>query len=73
MSDDIMRTLHLDPIACDGRGLCHYAAPDLIELDEWGYPLLRDGGLKMDVTGAELAQARAAVESCPKLALHLQK
>jgi len=73
MSDDIMRTLHLDPIACDGRGLCHYAAPDLIDLDEWGYPLLRDGGLRLGVTSSELPQARAAVEACPMLALHLEK
>lgn len=73
MSNDTKRTLHLDPIACDGRGLCHYAAPDLIDLDEWGYPLLRDGGLKLSVTDAELPQARAAVEACPMLALHLGK
>jgi ferredoxin len=71
MSKESTRTLHLDPIACDGRGLCHYAAPGLIDLDEWGYPLLRDGGLRLDVTDAELPQARAAVEACPTLALHL--
>lgn len=73
MSDETARILHLDPIACDGRGLCHYAAPDLIELDEWGYPLLREGGLQLKVTGSELPQARAAVESCPMLALHLER
>lgn len=73
MSDDTKRTLHLDPIACDGRGLCHFAAPDLIDLDEWGYPLLRDGGLTLKVTSRELPQARAAVEACPMLALHLER
>ncbi len=73
MNDDAARTLVLDPTTCDGRGLCHYAAPDLIELDEWGYPLLRGGRLTMAVSRDELSDARAAVEACPVLALHLER
>lgn len=73
MSDENVRTLALDPIACDGRGLCHYAAPDLIELDEWGYPLLRGGGLRTPLRREDLPTARAAVDACPKLALHLER
>lgn len=67
------RALVLNPILCDGRGSCQEAAPDLIELDEWGYPLMRGGGLRIPLTSEDEAQARAAVHSCPKLALHLER
>ena len=28
--------LKVDPIACDGRGLCAELLPELITLDDWG-------------------------------------
>lgn len=65
--------LHLDPIRCDGRGLCHDIAPDLITLDEWGYPLLPTGTLSAPVPPHLIGQARDAVNACPVLALHLQR
>lgn len=68
-----MSTLHLDPIRCDGRGLCHEAAPELIELDEWGYPLLPGGSLRATVDRSSRRAARAAVDACPVLALHLER
>ena len=30
--------LVLDPVACDGRGVCAEMLPERIELDRWGYP-----------------------------------
>ena len=66
-------TLVLDPIRCDGHGLCHLAAPDLIGLDEWGYPLLPGAGLRASISPSDRAAARAAVDSCPVLALHLER
>ncbi len=66
-------TLVLDPITCEGRGLCHLAAPELIELDEWGYPLLPGAGLRATVHHADRPASRAAVDSCPVLALHLER
>jgi hypothetical protein len=33
--------LRIDPIACDGRGLCAEILPELIALDDWGYPVIR--------------------------------
>ena len=30
----------VDPIACDGHGLCADLLPERIELDEWGYPIV---------------------------------
>lgn len=66
-------TLVLNPILCNGRGLCHDAAPDLIELDEWGFPLLPGGGLRADVTRADLKAAESATHACPVLALHIER
>jgi ferredoxin len=65
--------LVLNPILCDGRGLCHDAAPDLIELDEWGYPLLPGGGLRAPLTRAQRKSAEAATHACPVLALHIER
>jgi ferredoxin len=66
-------TLVLDPITCAGRGLCHDAAPELIELDEWGYPILPGGTLRADVTRPDLRAAEAATHACPVLALHIER
>src|SRR5271154_1405235 len=33
-------TLRVNPIACTGHGICAELLPELIELDEWGYPIL---------------------------------
>lgn len=57
--------LAVDWIACNGYGLCAAAAPDLITLDDWGYPILPEHG----VTHALLPQARKAINDCPMLAL----
>ena len=59
-------TLQVDPIACTGHGLCADLLPELIELDEWGYPILADG-----VPPDLVAHARRAVNACPALALRL--
>lgn len=58
--------LRVDWPACQGRGLCHEVAPDLIDLDEWGYPLVHG-----PVPPHLRADARAAVRVCPRLALRL--
>ncbi len=61
--------LHLDPIACTGHGLCAELLPELIWLDEWGYPVIEDGELTPELLG----HARRAVDACPTLALRLQR
>jgi ferredoxin len=59
--------LRVNPIACSGHGMCAELAPELIMLDEWGYPLIAHGPVP-----AELARvARRAVTDCPALALML--
>lgn len=58
--------LRVDWPACAGRGLCHEVLPELVDLDEWGYPIVRG-----PVTDALVPYAREAVRVCPQLALRL--
>ena len=58
--------LRVDWPACQARGLCPEVLPDLVDLDEWGYPLVR-GPVTQDL----LADASEAVRVCPRLALRL--
>ena len=59
--------LRVDFIACDGRGLCAEALPELITLDDWGFPIVSG----QVVPPRLLADARATARACPKLALRL--
>jgi ferredoxin len=59
--------LRLDPTACTGHGLCAGLLPELIELDEWGYPILLTG----TVPDRLRRHARRARDTCPTLALRL--
>ena len=61
--------LHVDRILCDGRGLCAELVPELIRLDDWGYPIVRPGPVPAHLD----AHARRAVAACPLLALRLQR
>lgn len=58
--------LRVDWPSCRARGLCHEVLPELVDLDEWGYPVVTG-----EVTPELLADARAAVRICPRLALRL--
>jgi len=59
--------LRVDPIACDAHGLCAELFPEWVELDEWGYPIIRPDA----VPGSLERHARRAVAACPTLALRL--
>ena len=61
--------LRVDRIACDGRGLCAELLPELVELDDWGYPILRS----VIVPDRLAVVAREAAELCPVLAVHLER
>jgi ferredoxin len=61
--------LVVDRIACDGFGMCAELLPELIELDDWGYPIVRAGG----VPDVLIDHARRAVAVCPVLALRLAR
>jgi ferredoxin len=60
--------LRINRIACDGRGLCAELLPELITLDDWGYPIIEKGAVPHHLE--ELA--RGTVDVCPKLALRLE-
>jgi ferredoxin len=63
--------LHIDWTACDGRGLCTELVPELLDRDEWGYPVPRDGSKEPAVPAALETHAKRAVTQCPRLALRL--
>ncbi len=67
MSRRTQFTLMVDPIACDGHGVCAELLPELIRLDPWGYPIIESGGVPAPLVD----HAQRAVVSCPRLALHL--
>jgi ferredoxin len=63
----VSERLRLNPIRCDGFGNCAELLPELIALDEWGYPIVESGPVPHDLE----EDARRAVTLCPRLALAL--
>jgi ferredoxin len=65
------RAMHLrvDPIRCDAYGFCAELLPELIALDEWGYPIMPEGPVPERLQ----REARSAVSLCPRLALLLEQ
>lgn len=61
--------LRLDPIKCDGHGLCAELFPERVSLDEWGFPVIDDSPIPASLE----KHARRAVNECPALALMLQR
>jgi ferredoxin len=61
------KQLRVDPTACTGHGLCAELLPELVTLDEWGYPVLADRPVPPGLGN----EARRAVTDCPVLALKL--
>ena len=62
-----MKRLRVDPIACDGSGLCAELLPERVALDDWGYPIVDPEPLTPELE----EHARRAVAACPLLALRL--
>jgi ferredoxin len=56
--------LAVNRVACAGHGVCAELLPELITLDEWGYPVVPVGAVPPRA-------ARRAVADCPALALRL--
>jgi ferredoxin len=59
--------LVIDPIACDGAGVCGELLPELISLDPWGFPIVHGD----EIPPALLDLARKTEVSCPRLAITL--
>ena len=60
-------TLQIDRIRCDGHGLCAELLPEMISLDDWGYPIINAGTIPPSL----VEHALRAVDACPVLALRL--
>lgn len=61
--------LSVDRIKCDGRSLCAEILPELIRLDDWGYPIIAAGPIPDHL----LPLAQRAADDCPVLALTLRR
>ena len=61
--------LRIDPVACEGVGVCAHLASNLIELDRWGYPVIPVD----DLSRSEVAAAQRAVQGCPRKALWIER
>ncbi len=61
--------LSVNPIRCEAHGWCAELLPELVELDDWGYPLIAAEPVPAEL----LEHARRAAAACPKLALKLAR
>lgn len=64
--------LKVNPILCDGYGHCHELAPELVNMDEWGYPIIKSALTPLSDL-ATLESARYAVRGCPRQALRVER
>ena len=60
--------LRVNPIACEGHSLCAELLPELVSLDDWGFPVVTDE----EVPRRLEQHAKRAVAACPTLALIAQ-
>jgi ferredoxin len=65
---EMSERLHVNMIECDGHGLCAELVPELIGLDEWGYPVISPDAVPRHLS----RHAKRAVTLCPMLALKLE-
>lgn len=61
--------LQINPIACDGVGMCGHVAGELVSFDSWGFPILP----RRRLVGRDLRAAKAAAACCPRRALFLTR
>jgi ferredoxin len=62
--------LRVNPILCDGMGYCAEIVPELIWLDDWGYPVVSPDAVD---DPSLLRLAARAVTQCPRVALVLTR
>lgn len=69
MSETVHR-LRVNPTLCTGFGYCAEIVPELISLDDWGYPIINTNPIESE--GVQNL-ARRAVATCPRLALLIEE
>jgi ferredoxin len=70
MSDNVERRLRVNPILCTGYGYCAEIVPELVGVDDWGFPIVATDHIKDENV---LSLARRAVATCPRLALLIEE
>ena len=63
--------LHIDWTRCDGHGSCAELLPDVLGLDDFGFPVARAGERDPTLSRRDHDRARHAVRNCPVMALRL--
>ena len=63
----VSERLRVDPVLCDGFGMCAELLPERIRLDDWGYPIIDPRPVDTSLR----AHAQRAVKACPVSALSL--
>ena len=63
---DIVR---VNPIDCEGHGLCAELFPERIRLDDWGYPIIDPKPIPHSLE----QHMRRAIAACPTLALRAER
>lgn len=61
--------LRVDMDRCEGHGMCAVLAARVVDLDQWGFPLVPAADLR---SSGELAAARRALAACPRRALRIE-
>jgi ferredoxin len=61
--------LRVNPIACDAHGLCVELLPELIRFDDWGYPIIDQPLVPLELESL----ARMAENACPTLAIVIEE
>ena len=62
-------TIKVNPVACEAYGYCAELLPELVTLDEWGYPVV-DG---RPVPPQLVELARQAAKDCPRRAFLVER
>lgn len=70
MSEEVQRRLRVNPLLCDAVGYCAEIVPELIGVDDWGYPIVDERPIDDDTL---LRHAQRAVATCPRLALLIEE
>ena len=66
MNGKIRRRLRVNPALCDGYGYCAEIVPEIVSLDDWGFPIVNSRPIDYDKV---LRLAARAAATCPRLAL----
>lgn len=69
MTDQPRRRLRVNPVLCNGYGYCAEIVPELVGVDDWGFPIV---SLRPIDDKRVLQLAERAIATCPRLALLLE-